>query len=182
MVIAVAAILLLTHFDARAQKQEMIQATAMGTSTQMGRIVNIDLRINEYSTAEDRAVLLQVFSEKGSEGLANAVDKMKSKGRISITGTLGYDVNFIRTFPMPDGGRKIRFLTDRPITFGEAWGMTRSMDYALSMGEIIISPDKKKNSGMLYPAARLLLDEKDKEITLETFQNPWKLENIQVRK
>ena len=72
--IALAAILLLTHFDAQAQKQEHIQATAMGTSTQLGRIINIDLRINDYSTAEDRAVLLQVFAEKGSEGLANAVD------------------------------------------------------------------------------------------------------------
>lgn len=181
MMIAVAAVMLLANVGARAQKQEMIQATAMGTSTQMGRIINIDLRINGYSTAEDRQVLLDVFAEKGSQGLANALDKMPSKGRLAITGTLGFDVSFIRSFPMPDGGRRIRFVTDRPIAFGEAWSMSRSMDYSLSMGEIIISADKKKSSGMLYPAAQLTLD-KEKELTLETFQNPWKLQNIQVRK
>ena len=139
MMIAVAAVMLLANVGARAQKQEMIQATAMGTSTQMGRIINIDLRINGYSTAEDRQVLLDVFAEKGSQGLANALDKMPSKGRLAITGTLGFDVSFIRSFPMPDGGRRIRFVTDRPIAFGEAWSMSRSMDYSLSMGEIIIT-------------------------------------------
>lgn len=181
IVTAFATLMLMATFDAQAQqRQQVIQATAMGTSTQLGRIVSVDLRINEYSTDEDRAVLLQVFTEKGSEGLANALDKMRSMGRIAITGTLGFDVSFIRSIPMPDGGRKIRFITDRPISFSEAWSMSRSMDYSLSMGEIILSKDNKNNSGVLYPAARLTLDG-EKEITLTAFQNPWRLQNIRVR-
>lgn len=157
-----------------------IQATAMGTSTQLGRVVNIDIIVNELSTAADQKGLMAAFEEKGNEGLVHAVDKMGSKGRIRITGTLGYDLNYIRMFDQPDGSRKIRFVTDRPITFGEAWGSTRSRDYSLSAGEVILSKAKGKSSGMLLPACELKLD-KEKQLEIEAFQNPWKLENIMLR-
>ena len=168
---------------AQKQKREYVQATAMGTSTQMGRLVNVNLIINEISTAEDRSILVQAFTEKGSEGLVNALEKMNSKGRISLTGTLGYDVNFIRDIRTADGTRIIRFVTDRPIRFGEVWSGTRSMDYALSMGEITVEPKKGskkgKITGKLFPAAKLKLND-EKEITIETYQNPWNLVNIKI--
>lgn len=161
-------------------KELFIQCTAMGTSTQMGKLMQINIIVNRYSTAEDQKALLSAFAERGNEGLTHAVDKMSSKGRIAITGTLGYDLNYIREFPMPDGSRKIRFVTDRPITFGELWSSTRSRDYTLSGGEIILSKEKGKSSGMLLPAAQFKLD-KDKHLEIEAFQNPWKLENIMIR-
>ena len=114
------------------------------------------------------------------KGLINALSRMKSKGRISITGTLGYDVNYIRQFPLPDGGTKIRLVTDRPITFGEAWSDTRSMDYSLSGAEIILSADKKKNSGILAPACQFKID-KENHLELELFQNEWKLVDVRQR-
>lgn len=180
---AAAAVLLIavTTTFAQKQKSEQISATAMGTSTQLGRMISIDIRINEYSTADDRKVLLEVFQEKGTEGVANALHKMHSKGRIAITGTLGFDLNFIRVFEMPDGSRKIRFVTDRPITFGEAWSASRSMDYSLSMGEIIISKTKGETKGTLLPAAKFKVD-KSGELEIETLQNPWNLNNIKVWK
>ncbi len=161
------------------RKREYVMAVAQGTSTQLGRMVDITLIINEVSTADDQKVLLAAFQEKGSEGLANTLHKMHAKGRISITGTLGFDVNYIREFKMPDGSRKIRFVTDRPITFGEAWTMSRSSDYNLSMGEIVLAKDKKNNSGMVVPAAQFKID-KENELSIEAFQNPWKLVNIRV--
>jgi hypothetical protein len=42
---------------------------------------------------------------------------MKSVGRIAITGTVGYDLSYIRLIPIPTG-RKIRFVTNRLIRFG----------------------------------------------------------------
>ena len=158
-----------------------ISATARGTSTQLGRIVNIDIHINSLSTAADQGILLEAFQASGSEGVANALDKMRSKGRVSITGTVGYDLHYIRRFKMPDGSVKIRFVTDRPITFGEHWYSTRSVDYQLSLGEVIIRPGKGKSTGTLMPATRLRLNKKG-ELELETYQNPWELTNIRVWK
>jgi hypothetical protein len=161
-------------------KSIYIQAQAMGQSTQLGQSYGVTLIIEEFSTTEDQKVLLDAFNQKSNEGLVNALSKMKSKGRISITGTLGYDVNYIKKFDMPDGSTKIRLVTDRPIRFGEAWSDSRSMDYNLSGAEIILSPDKKKNSGMLAPACKFKID-KENALQLELLQNEWKLVNVQQR-
>lgn len=157
-----------------------IQAQAMGESTQMGQTFGITLIIEEFSTPDDQKALLTAFNEKKNEGLVNALNKMKSKGRMSITGTLGYEVAYIRQWKQADGSTKYRLVTNRPITFGEAWSDSRSMDYSLSGVEIILYPDKKKNSGTLMPAVQLKMN-KENQMELETLQNPWKLVNIMRR-
>lgn len=156
-------------------------ATATGTSTQLGRLVNVDIYISKVSTAEDQKALLEAFGENGSEGLVNALDKMSSKGRIAITGTLGFDLKYIRIFKMRDGTLNVRFVTDRPIRFAERWAAARTVDYSLAMGEIFIKEGKDKSSGTLVPAARLVLN-KEGEIQIEAFQNPWNLTNLRLWK
>ena len=164
----------------RLPKTIFIQATAMGQSQQMGRLFSVNIWIEELSTPQDQKALLEAFNAKGNEGLVNALSKMRSKGRVAITGTLGYDVNYIRRFKQPDGSTVIRLVTDRPLQFGEVWADTRSSDYSLSGIEIIIPPDKKKSSGTLLPACQFKLD-KNKHLEIEAFQNPWKLTNISRR-
>lgn len=178
LVCGVAACLLIGMSNAYGQKT--IRAIARGTSTQLGRLINVDIRINSLSAASDQGALLEAFQADGSEGLANALEKMRSKGRIAITGTLGYDLNYIRKFKLPNGDTVVRFVTDRPVRFREAWGATRSMDYQITLGEVVIpkaNPNKAK--GTLMPATRVRLNKKG-EIELENFQNPWQLTNIKI--
>lgn len=180
---AIACVVLLASSNGLAQdkmKKIYIQAQAMGQAQQLGRNFSVTLIIEELSTADDQKALLDAFTAKGNEGVVNALSKMKSKGRISITGTLGYDVNYIRMFSMPDGSTKYRLVTDRPITFGEAWSDSRSMDYSLSGMEVIMAPNKKNNSGTLLPACKFKLD-KDNHIEIELLQNAWKLVNVMKR-
>lgn len=175
--------MLLTCSSSSAQKLPKsiyIQAQAMGQSTQLGRTFGVTLIIDEFSPPEDQKALLEAFTQKGNEGLVNALNKMHTKGRMSITGTLGYDVAYIRQWKQPDGSIKYRLVTNRPITFGEAWSDSRSMDYSLSGVEINMYPDKKKNTGTLFPAVKLKMN-KENQLELETFQNPWNLVNIMKR-
>jgi hypothetical protein len=158
-------------------KFETIDATAFGTSTQMGRNIGITLIIYEWSTAEDRDVLLEAFQKGQNQGLVNALEKMRAVGRIKITGTLGYDVSFIRLIQTPTG-RKIRFVTNRKITFGEAWTDSQSQSFDLTAGEFDLNDlDKSKSSGVLYPAAQLIIN-KDGELQLDLNKNPWRLSGI----
>ena len=185
-VMAIISVLFLTGPGSSAQegtklpKSIFIQAQAMGQAQQLGRNFSVNIIIEEFSTPDDQKVLLEAFNQKKNEGLVNALSKMKSKGHISITGTLGYDVNYIHQFALPDGGTKIRLVTDRPITFGEAWSDSRSMDYSLSGAEIIFSADKKKNSGILAPACQFKID-KENHLQLELLQNEWKLVDVRER-
>src|SRR6185369_7034948 len=152
-------------------KKIYIQGQAMGTSTQMGRTASVTLIINEVTTDEERAGLIEAFQQKGNEGLVNALSKMHSKGRMSVTGTLGYDVAYVKVFKQPDGSTVIRMVTNRLLQFGEVWASTRSADYNLSAVEIIISKDKKY-SGTLYPACSLKVN-KQGTVELQLYQNPW---------
>ncbi len=98
-------------------KYETIDATAWGTSTQMGKNIGITIIIYEYSTPADQDLLTEAFQKGQSQGLVNALEKMKAVGHVSITGTLGYDLSFIKLIQTPTG-RTIRFATNRPIRFG----------------------------------------------------------------
>src|SRR5215813_7909407 len=59
-----------------------IQATAKGTSTQMGKIYNVNITIDAYSNEDDRQTLISAFKKSGQDGLVNALQDMKPKGRI----------------------------------------------------------------------------------------------------
>jgi len=156
---------------------ETIDAQAMGTSTQLGRNVGIKVIINRYSTQEDRQVLVDAFKKGQHQGLVKALQDMKPVGRIAITGTLGYDLAYIALIPSPTG-RKIRFATNRLIRFGEAYANTQSQAFDLTAGEFDLNDsDKNKSSGVLYPAAQLIIN-KQGQLQFELRKNPWKLVNI----
>ena len=177
---AIACLGLLVGSDIQAQekmKTIYIQAQAMGQAQQLGRSIAIDIIIEGLSTPADQRALFEAFEAKGNEGVVNALSKMKSKGRLQVTGTLGYDVNYIRKIPLPDGSTTYRIVTDRPLRFGEVWSDSRSSDYNLSGVEVTLSPDKKKRSGTLFPACKFILD-KENHIQLELIQNAWKLINV----
>lgn len=161
-----------------AAKYETIQAIAMGQSTQLGQRFNVTIIIYEFSTDDDQKALADAFQAAGPQGMFNAVTKMKAVGHMAITGTLGYDINYIKEFKQPDGSRKIRLVTDRPLRFGEVWQDSRSTDYNLSAAEIIITGEKKTNSGVLMPAMQLKINKETNQIEVEAFDNPWKLLDI----
>ena len=156
---------------------ETIDATAFGTSTQMGSNFNVKIIINEFSSPEDRDLLVRAFQQGQNDGLVNALEKMKSVGRIQIPGTIGYDLSFIREILTPTG-RTIRFVTNRKIAFGESYWSTQSKSFNLTAGEINLNDkDKNKSEGVLFPAAQLIVN-KEGELQFELNQNAWRLTNI----
>lgn len=172
---AIMAVLVLMVSVGHAQR-ETYQATARGEGTQMGQMFGVTIIIEQYSTAADQQMLLQAFETKGQQGLYDALYKMPSHGHIAITGTMGYDISYARVFQLPNGGRKIRVLTTRPITMGEMRNDSISSDYSLSALEMNFTGDKKTTTGTLAPACMFTM--KNKEIEIELNQNPWQLVNL----
>jgi len=160
-----------------ANKSETIEASAMGTGTQLGAQFGITLNIYDYSTRADRQMLVQAFEKGKNQGLVSALSKMKAAGHVEVTGTLGYDCSYIRMIPTPTG-RKIQFVTNRLLRFGEVYWDTRSTAYNLTAGELDLNDtDKSKSTGVFYPEAELVIN-KEGELQMNLVGNSWKLVDI----
>jgi hypothetical protein len=161
-------------------KRETIQATAMGQQRASGKMFSVTVNIESYSTAEDQKTLSDAFKNGGHDALVKTLSKMKSKGRVAITGTLGYQIAYIRSFPT-ENGRRIRLVTDRPIHFTEAYVNGRTKDYDLSAIEINLKADPKQSDGSLIVAGKFKID-KSQQISFESYgSGPWRLVNIMER-
>ena len=163
----------------QAQERMTIQATAMGTSTQIGKMVSVNIHIDQFSTPDDRKALIDAFARSGQDGFVDALQDMKPKGRVRFaSGGVGNDVKYIIELPS-ESGRRFRLVTDRNLAFGELYNSTRSRDYNVGAIELVLTPDGK-GSGTVLPACRLKVDKKTQQIEIETFQNPWNLSNFIV--
>lgn len=162
-----------------AQGRMTIQATAMGTSTQMGQIYSVNILVDQFSTPDDQKALVDAFQRSGHEGLLDVLEHMKPKGRIRFaSGGVGNDIKYILELPSANG-RRFRFLTDRNISIREQRRSNRSEEYSVGAIELVLTPEGQ-GSGTLLPACKLTVDKKTQQIEVDAYQNPWKLTNIRV--
>jgi len=165
----------------QAQERMTIQATAMGTSTQMGRLANVVIYIESFSTIEDRDSLINASKKSGQDGMVQILEDMKPKGRIRFSnGGVGNDIKYIMELPS-EKGRRLRLITDRTLAFAELHQGTRSRDYTVGAIDLELTPDGK-GTGKALPACKLTVNKKKQQVEVETYQNPWKLSNFIVSK
>jgi hypothetical protein len=143
----------------------------------MGKEFPVTLTIYEYSPQADKQILNEAFQNGKDQGLFNALSKMKAVGHVAVTGTLGYDVSYIQVIPTSTG-RKIRFVTNRLLRFGEVYRDSRSTSYNLTAGEFDINDeDKSKSTGAFYPEAELAID-KQGQLQFNLVGFPWQFVDI----
>jgi hypothetical protein len=174
--------LVLMSISTIVQAQRMtIQATAQGTSTQLGKIYSVNIIIEQFSTPDDQKALIEGFKRSGQDGLVDVLEKMTSKGRVRFaSGGVGNDVKYIMELPS-EKGRRIRLVTDRYLSFAALYYNPRSNDYNVGAIELTLTPDGK-GFGTVLPACKLTMDKKTQRVEIETYQNPWNLTNIMVSK
>lgn len=133
-------------------RTERFSATlAVLSGPRSGRVRQVTIYINDYSSDAEAAQLAGAFADGGSRALFKVLTKLKDKGRVAPTGTTGYQVRFIRSTQTPTG-RKIVMLTDRPISFLERYYGTRSSDYEYGLVELNINDDGKGEGTLIWAA------------------------------
>ncbi len=177
LVLSLFLVLTVITTSGQAPERMIIQATAKGTSTQMGRQYNVKIIIEGFSTPDDRKVLIDAFARSGQDGLQNSLEHMKGKGRISTPWEVGNQIKYIFELPSEQGQRHLRLVTDRRIAMSELRRGTRSEEYSVGAVDLVLKPDSK-GSGTLLPACKLTVNKKNQQIEIETFQNPWELTNF----
>src|SRR4030095_15383007 len=100
----------------------------------------VEIRVEKWSTPEEREKLIGTFLEKGQDGLLRSLEKVKAHGRIRLPGamgpgrasaqaSLGNDLRYAWHSPLPEGGTRIVIGTDRFISFQEQANQPRTIDY-----------------------------------------------------
>jgi hypothetical protein len=129
----------------------------------------VSVVINRWTTDDEKAALLDTLVKKGGDQLYTALqDTQTPAGYIQADGRLGWRIQYARETKLPDGTRRIVFVTDRPLGFREAGNGTRSSFYNFMMGEVRIGADGK-GVGSLMPAAKISFDDPEKKIEIENF-------------
>lgn len=176
--LVVLTVMLASVFAFAQYKTVTYEAIAYGQGRMARESYGVKAVITGYSTFEDRDALMKAFLDKGNQGLAEALGKMPSLGKLSFTGEADYDIRYVKVIPS-ETGRTIRIVTDRFQTGAEARGRTNLsyQDYNLSVLELVLSNDKKNNKGVFLPAAELNMS-KDGGIEVQAYSHPWRLEYI----
>lgn len=142
----------------------------------------VDIKVDRWSTDEEREKLITTFLEKGPNKLLDTLQDLKKIGYIRLPNTLGYDLHFARLTPLPEGGRKIVIATDRPIGFAEARNQPRTIDYPFTLIEIRLKPDGT-GEGKMSVATKISMNKKTKTVELENYSSePVRLTNVKVEK
>jgi hypothetical protein len=151
-------------------------------------VVQID--IDKWSTPEEREHLITTMLEKGSDALLRELQKVPVKGRFRIPSArrpdphqlaLGHDIRYTRQGPLPDGGRRIVFLTDRYIGFQEARNQPRTIDYPFTLIEIRVDKEGK-GQGKAAVATKISFDKAKKQVELENYSSePVRLNEVRVK-
>jgi hypothetical protein len=64
----------------RGPRPETIEASAMGTGTQLGAVIGVTLNIYDFSTPAEKQVLVQAFGKGQNQGLVTALQRMRAVG------------------------------------------------------------------------------------------------------
>jgi len=159
---------------------ERFTANAVSLSPEYGTGQQVvDITINRWSPAAERARLVTALQEKGPNELLKQLQKNKPVGRIRTPDSLGYDLRYAYQQTDPDGGRTIVIATDRPIGFWEATQRPRSIDYPFTVIQMKLTRDGTGTGTMSY-ATRIVAHENN-VIELEDFASqPIMLNNIKA--
>jgi hypothetical protein len=166
----VAAIAVMVLAGAMAWAQTRQEFTAFGINMNAGRAGVVNIVIDKWSPDGDREALLKVFAESGQEGMLKELLKRPRLGYIRLPNTMGHDIHYAIQQPLPDGGRRVIVVTDRPIGMAEARNNSRSMDYPFTMVEFRFDT-AGVGEGRMSTGTQIVKSKDGTHLELETWQN-----------
>ena len=135
-----------------------------------GSSANVDIRLNSYTSDAEAKHMAGALIEGGPDALLKLLERAKSRGKITLTGRVGfYDLKLIRSHKI-EGGRRIYAVGDRPVGFLEAYVSNRSRDYPFGILQLDLkrnSKGKEEGVGSLIYAGKIKV--LGKSIQVETY-------------
>lgn len=134
----------------------IVNASRSGTA-------RLRMTVDRWSTDEERQQLFLALQEGGTTELVSAMERL-TVGYLQVDSNLRWPIRIATTFETSEG-RVVRLATNRPISFEESIGRTRSLDYPIGVIQFALPPDGP-GEGTLSAATKVRFTEDRKiEIT-----------------
>jgi hypothetical protein len=128
---------------------------------------SLQITITRWTTDDERNALLTALVNQGQEAMIKILQKQKQTGFLRLPNTMGYQLYYAYQI-QKDNKRRIVLATDRPVSMAEAWRNGRSMDYAITMVELILD-ENNTGEGTLGFALKLKVDPETKQLAIENY-------------
>ena len=161
---------------------QQYSATAFGQAgVASGKTFGVTIYVTGLTSDQEEQEFSATLKSKGQNGLVSALEKAKHVGRVAPVGGVGSGVRIARAQKTADGGWHITLATNRPISFGEVYNSTRSLDYPI--GIVTLNVDKDGNgTGLLYGLCKVKFDKKGELQVEHLGQKPFRLTNVRRQK
>lgn len=154
------------------------QFTANLVTLEGGGAAQVLIHVDHYTSDQERDKLRKVLAAKGPDALRDALWDVES-GYIRVDGGLGYPIAVARSQPAANGGRVVRIMIDRQLSFRELADKARSADYPFSYIELHLDRNGK-GEGTMIPAARVNLS--GGTVDIEAYGPvPWRLLTVRAQ-
>jgi hypothetical protein len=145
------------------------------------RAARVDIRIERWSTDEERMLLMEALMSDGSRTLADALFEQDTVGTVRQVQSLAEQLRFSRHEVHEDGSQTILLGTDRPLAIGEVARSSRSADYNVSL--VVLEVDERgRGEGQILLGAEFAWDEEKQQVTIQHFASqPIRLTGVRVQ-
>jgi hypothetical protein len=149
---------------------EAYSGVAIGTGGSVGKTIQFDFRITQYTTDEEVQNFAQLVKDKGTDVLRRALEK-EDKGRITVVGSPGNQIAVARKRQQgPD--TIITMVTARTMAFLELYRSGRTTDYPFGYLQVKLDA-KGRGTGQIMAAAKIRFDKKKGKYEIESYGNQY---------
>ena len=164
-------------------KKDPLRFEAFAVQMQGGMAGMVMITIERWTTDEERNALVGLLTnttlrEQDQEKLVKALQDIKERaGFLNTPNSMGWDIKYAYQTQLPDGGRQVVVVTDKPVSFFAASRNTRTMEYAFTLIEMRFPKGSDKGEGKLLGQTSLSV--KDGKLQIEIYgQEPTRLTQI----
>lgn len=169
--------------DGKAEKEkkyvEGYQMRTFWMDKSVQRQDSLWIRIQRYTTQEERAIYLTALKDGGTPALTKLFEEAEEIGFIRFPGGR-QGLKYVWSWPNEDGSEQIIFATDRPLGWVESARAPRTAGQTISVGTMTM-PDKGKGEGQVLPAAEVSWDPATMHMSIE-FQGQQPARLVQIRR
>jgi hypothetical protein len=143
----------------------LISGGGVGNLIGTGRI---EITITRWSTPEERTLFTEALTSQGEAALLDELIKAKPVGTVRFNTQLAYDLRYASETPHAEGGTRVFFATDRPVSAWEIWNNPQYARYPFTLIDLTLDRHGE-GTGSLLLAARVTAGSDGQFLSVENF-------------